>query len=63
MIWMPGFSLNDGIAYDYAEKKKLIKNGHNFEDDIIAEAKNLAKRYQCNKNHTKTMEKNRDGNF
>ncbi len=57
MIWMPGFSLNDGIAYDYAEKKKLIKNGHNFEDDIIAEAKNLAKRYQCNKNHTKTMEK------
>ena len=57
MIWMPGFSLNDGIAYDYAEKKKIIKNGHNFEDDIIAEAKNLSKRYMCNKSHTKTLEK------
>ena len=39
MIWMPGFSLNDGIAYDYAEKKKIIKNGHSFDDDIIAEAR------------------------
>lgn len=57
MLWMPGFSLNDGIAYDYAEKKKIIKNGHNFEDDIIAEARNLAKRYLCNKGHIKTMEK------
>lgn len=56
MIWMPGFSLNDGIAYDYAEKKKIIKNGHSFDDDIIAEARNLAKRYMCNKNHIKMME-------
>ena len=29
-LWMPGVSLLDGIAYDFAEKKKFIKSAHNF---------------------------------
>lgn len=55
-IWIPGFSLSDGIAYDYAQKNRLIRAEHNFDDDIIAAARIIAKRYQCNKNHIKNLE-------
>lgn len=51
MAWIPGVNLNDGIAYDYAEKKKIIKAAHNFENDIVESAKHIAKRYQSNKSH------------
>lgn len=50
-IWVPGLNLCDGLAYDYAEKKKIFKSNHNFENDIIEAAKNIAKRYQSNKKH------------
>lgn len=55
-IWAPNRDLGDGIAYDYAERKQLIKSQHNFEDDIIASAKNIAKRYMSGKNHINMME-------
>lgn len=55
-VWMPGINLNDGNAYDFAQKNGIIKSGHNFDEDIIASARNIAKRYQCNKNHIKTLE-------
>ena len=55
-IWAPNRDLGDGIAYDYAEHKHLIKSEHNFEDDIIASAKNISKRYMAGKNHINTME-------
>ncbi len=50
-IWIPGRNLSDGLAYDYAESKKIFKSSHNFENDIIEAAKNIAKRYQSNKAH------------
>lgn len=50
-IWIPGLNLCDGLAYDYAEQKKIFKSSHNFENDIIEAAKNIAKRYQSNKTH------------
>ncbi|MDO4602036.1 MAG: HD domain-containing protein [Eubacteriales bacterium] len=50
-LWAPGLSLLDGIAYDFAEKKKFIKSAHNFENDIIIASKNIAKRYSTGKNH------------
>ena len=40
-LWAPGVSLLDGIAYDFAEKKKFIKSAHNFENDIIVASKIL----------------------
>ena len=55
-VWMPGLNLNDGNAYDYASKNGIIKSGHNFDDDIIASARNIAKRYQCSKSHIKILE-------
>ena len=55
-IWAPNRDLGDGIAYDYAERKQLICSEHNFEYDIIASAKNMAKRYMAGKNHINVME-------
>ena len=55
-IWLPGLNLNDGNAYDYAQKKNIIRSGHNFDDDILASARNIAKRYQCSKSHIKALE-------
>lgn len=56
MIWVPGLNLSDGLAYDYAEQKKIFKPSHNFENDIIEAAKNIAKRYQSNKTHLQGTE-------
>ena len=50
-LWAPGVSLLDGIAYDFAEKKKFIKSVHNFENDILVTARNIAKRYSSGKSH------------
>lgn len=51
-----GMDLGDGLAYDYAERKKILKPRHNFENDIIEAARNIAKRYHTNRNHTLVME-------
>lgn len=52
-----GMDLGDGLAFDYAERKKILKPRHNFENDIVEAARNIAKRYHANKNHTQLMEK------
>lgn len=57
-MWLPGTQLNDGISYDYAEKHKLIKSKHIFENDILVSARNIAKRYMSSKNHTQAVLKN-----
>lgn len=55
-LWMPGMSLNDGMAYEQAQKIKVLRAGHNFDEDIIAAARNMAKRYQSSKSHIKALE-------
>lgn len=47
-IWIPGVHMTRGIAYEYAEQMKLLKGGHNFENDILMAAKNIGKRYAVN---------------
>lgn len=44
-IWAPGVSVSDGIAYDYAQRNRLIKPAHDFDEDIISAAKHLSERY------------------
>lgn len=44
-IWVPGVTLCDGIAYEYAEKKKLKIIAHDFEQDILDAATNISRRY------------------
>ena len=55
-IWAPGTTLCDGVAYDYAEKQKITALDHDFEQDIIACARNISKRYRCSKRRGETME-------
>ncbi len=57
MIWTPGVTLCDGMAYEYAEKHKIIKEDHDFEQDIIACAQNISKRYMGSKRRGETLEK------
>lgn len=57
LLWTPGVTLCDGIAYEYAEKHKIAVIGHDFEQDIIACAQNISKRYMGSKRRSETLEK------
>ncbi|MDO4323348.1 MAG: exopolyphosphatase [Lachnospiraceae bacterium] len=55
-LWFPDYSLCDGMAYDYGVKNRYIKNSHNFEEDIIAAARSISKRYKCSQAHIRNLE-------
>ena len=55
-LYFPSIDFTDGMAVEYAEKAKLYKNGRNFENDIISESRNLARRYRCNTSHSESVE-------
>lgn len=55
-LWLPDYNLCDGIAYDYAMRKHIILNTHDFSEDIIAAARVISKRYKCNQAHIKNLE-------
>lgn len=57
LLWVPGVTLCDGIAYEYAEKNKISVIDHNFEEDIIACAQNISKRYMGSRRRSETLEK------
>ena len=57
LLWAPGVSLSDGIAYEYGEKEKLIHSAHDFENDILACAGIMSKRYMGNAERNKLLEK------
>ncbi|MBQ9360145.1 MAG: exopolyphosphatase [Lachnospiraceae bacterium] len=44
-LYLPGVSLSDGIAYDYADRKNYIRPIHDFGDDILSSAANIAAKY------------------
>lgn len=50
-ICMPRADLCDGIVLDAAERKKLIKPQHDFNEDILAASRNICRRYMGNKKH------------
>lgn len=50
-IWAPGILLTDGMAYDYAESKKMLRSSHNFDNDIVMACRNIGKRYGVSKAH------------
>ncbi len=56
LLWAPGVTLCDGIAYEYAQNNKLVLPEHDFEQDIIACAQNISKRYMGSKRRGETLE-------
>ena len=55
-IYVPDVTLCNGMAYEYGEENKLISIKHNFEQDIIACAKNISKRYMGSRKRSETLE-------
>lgn len=55
-IWAPGVTLCDGIAYEYAEKMKMLHGEHDFEKDITACALNISKRYMGSRKRAETLQ-------
>ena len=56
LFWAAGIRLCDGIAAEYADDNKLVKFSHNFENDILAASRNMAKRYKCHTSHNQALE-------
>lgn len=56
ILWAPGVTLTDGMAYEYAEKNKIFVSEHDFEQDIIACAKNISRRYMGSRKRAETLE-------
>ncbi len=54
-VWIPGTNINDGIAIDYAQKRKMLKPEHDFDGDILSAARALANRYQGYTGHTEVV--------
>ncbi|MBD5459409.1 MAG: HD domain-containing protein [Lachnospiraceae bacterium] len=55
LIWAPGVTLCDGIAYEYAEQQKMVICEHDFEKDILACAKTMSKRYMGSRRRAETL--------
>lgn len=62
-LWTPGITLCDGIAAEYAHEKRLVRFRHDFEGDILSTVHHMAKRYKCNADHTKEVERIADAVF
>ena len=56
LFWLPGIRLCDGIAAEYGQDNRILKLGHNFENDILAASRNMAKRYKCHISHNQYLE-------
>lgn len=54
-VWVPGVNISDGIACDYAHKNKVLKPEHNFDEDVLSAAKELAARYKGYSKHTEAV--------
>lgn len=64
MLWAPGVSLCDGMAYEYAETSGLLgyetqdkAAAHNFEQDILACARDINRRYHSSEKRTADRER------
>ena len=57
MLWAPGVTLCDGIAYEYAQDHKVILPEHDFEQDILVCVRNISKRYMGSRKRGETLEK------
>lgn len=55
-IWAPGVTLCDGIAYEYGESIKMFQGEHDFEQDIVACAVNISKRYMGSRKRAETLD-------
>lgn len=55
-VWVPGVNINDGIAYDYAQRHQLVKSSHDFDSDVISAAQKLSERFCSYSPHIEALQ-------
>ena len=55
-IMIPGVSVSEGIAYNYAYKNKILSATHDFDEDILSASWAMAKRYDSYLPHLTALE-------
>ncbi len=56
-VYIPGLSVNEGMAYHYFSSGKVLDVEHDFESDILTAAWSIAKRYGSYQPHLKALDK------
>lgn len=56
-VYLPSASLSDGVIYNYAYRFMNYKPVIDPISDIVSAAKNISKRYKCDRKHTDFVEK------
>ncbi|MCR5734069.1 MAG: exopolyphosphatase [Lachnospiraceae bacterium] len=56
-LWAPGVGVADGIAYEYARENNFIRDSHDFDNDILACAREMGVKYHCNTERNALLEK------
>lgn len=54
-MYVPRVDFCEGIVADYMSEGNKSVFDHNFNDDIVATAYNISKRYKCNRKHIDTV--------
>lgn len=54
-LYAPNVDFGDGIVASYMDEGSRVVFGHNFEEDIVASANAIAKRYKCDRNHVEQV--------
>ena len=57
IVYAPGVSVTEGMAYHHSYNKKWLSASHDFENDIITAAWSIAKRYGSYQPHLKALVK------
>lgn len=55
LFWFPCVTLCDGIVYEFAEKRRYLKAAHDFEQDILACAEQVSRRYRGSEDRSRTI--------
>lgn len=55
-VMLPGITVNDGIAYDYAYGEGLLRSPHDFENDVLSACWSIAERYGSYEPHLLALE-------
>ena len=56
-VWVPGANIQDGIAYDYGQSKKLLSLTHDFDADVLSAAHFLSQHYNSYTPHIEALSK------
>ncbi|MCI7107943.1 MAG: HD domain-containing protein [Lachnospiraceae bacterium] len=56
-VWVPGANILDGIAYDYAQRNKLLSITHDFDADVLSAAQYLSQHYNSYSPHIEALSK------